>query len=156
MLGWRARTGMHARMSALSGSLSYARFFIEKELPKNFLNKAHDSIVAHAMRPLHPDEPETERSGWCVMGEALDVSMPNERVFLDGYINLGFRTDKWAIPGPLLKTKVREAEAAYKLRSGRERLGKREKAELKEVVRTMVREADVDGDVQISYEEFCE
>lgn len=134
MLGWRARTGMHARMSALSGSLSYARFFIEKELPKNFLNKAHDSIVAHAMRPLHPDEPDTERSGWCVMGEALDVSMPSERVFLDGYINLGFRTDKWAIPGPLLKTKVREAEAAYKQRSGRDRLGKREKAEIKEVV----------------------
>ena len=130
-------------MSALTGSLSYARFFIEKELPNIFsprgeaatsMSKAHEAIVSFAMRPLNPDEPDTERSGWCVMGEALDVSMPHERVFLDGYINLGFRTDKWAIPGPLLKTKVREAEAAYKERSGRDRLGKREKSEIKEVV----------------------
>lgn len=121
-------------MSALSGSLSYARFFAPRALPRGFLDKSHAKILHHAMRPLSPDEPDAERSGWCVLGEPLDVSMPPARVYLDGYLNLGLRTDRWAIPGPLLRTKVREAEAAYLAKQGRDRLGRRERAEIKEVV----------------------
>ena len=121
-------------MSALSGSLSYARFFVEEKLPKKFLDDAHDKIRHKAMRPLEPNDPAPQRSGWCVMGDPLDPDLPGERVFLDGYVNLGFRTDRWAIPGPLLKSKIREAEAKYLAKKGRERLGRRERAELKEVV----------------------
>jgi hypothetical protein len=127
-------------MSALSGSLSYSRFFVSLDgsegaaLPRDFLDRSHEKIVHHAMRPLVADEPDTERSGWCVLGDALDVSMPRERIYLDGFVNLGFRTDRWSIPGPLLRTKVREAELAYREKTGREKLARREKTELKEVV----------------------
>ena len=127
-------------MSALSGSLSYARFYAAppgaegRALPRGFLDRSHEKIVHHAMRPLVADEPDAERSGWCVLGDPLDVSLPRERIYLDGYLNLGFRTDRWAIPGPLLRTKVRQAEAAYLEKKGRERLGRRERAEIKEVV----------------------
>lgn len=121
-------------MSALSGTLSYQRFFVEKELPRDFLDKSYEAILQRAMRPLSADEPDGERSGWCVMGNGLDVDLPRERVYLDGFVNLGFRTDRWAIPGPLLRTKTREAEAAYLATTGRERLGRREKAEIKDVV----------------------
>lgn len=121
-------------MSALSGSLSYARFFVEEKLPKVFLDTSYDAIVHRALRPLEASDPEPQRSGWCVMGDPLDLSLPRERVYLDGFVNLGFRTDRWAIPGPLFKTKLREAEGKYLEKKGRERLGRREKAELKEVV----------------------
>ncbi len=125
-------------MSALSGSLSYARFFVSLSgtsvLPRDFLDKSHEKILHHAMRPLVPEEPESERSGWCAMGDAVDLSLPRERIYLDGYLNLGFRTDRWAIPGPLLRTKLRQAEAVYLQKKGRERLGRRERAEIKEVV----------------------
>lgn len=86
------------------------------------------------MRPLVPEEPEGERSGWCVMGDPLDLSLPRERIYLDGLLCLGFRTDRWAIPGPLLRTRLRQAEATYLEKKGRERLGRRERAELKEIV----------------------
>jgi recombination associated protein RdgC len=121
-------------MSATTGSLSYARFFVEEKLPRDFLDASYEAIEHRAMRPLDANEPDAERSGWCVMGDPLDVSLPRPRVYLEGYLNLGFRTDRWAIPGPLLKTKLREAEAKYLDKKGRERLGKREKAEIKEVV----------------------
>ena len=121
-------------MSALSGSLSYARFFVPSPLPRGLLDKSHDAILHHAMRPLSADEPDPERSGWCVLGDALDLSMPRDRIYLDGYVNLGFRTDRWAIPGPLLRARLREAEASYMTKKGRERLGRRERAEIKEVV----------------------
>ncbi len=127
-------------MSALSGSLSYSRFFVtvpgcdEGSLPRGFLDHSHAKILHHAMRPLDPDEPETERSGWCVLGDPTDVSLPKDRVYLEGFVNLGFRTDRWAIPGALLRTRLREAELAYREQTGRDKLGRRERAELKEVV----------------------
>jgi DNA recombination-dependent growth factor C len=121
-------------MSALSGSLSYQRFFVEQKLPRDFVARSHDAILAHAMRPLSPNEPDAERSGWCVMGEPLDVELDRSRIFLDGYLNLGLRTDRWAIPSALLKTRLREVEAAERARKERDRLGRREKAEIKELV----------------------
>lgn len=121
-------------MSALSGSLSYARFFARSPLPRGFLDRSYEKLVHHAMRPLSPEEPDPERSGWCVLGEPLDVSLPKDRVYLDGFVNLGLRTDRWAIPAPLLRSKVRQAEGVYLEKVGRERLGRRERAELKEVV----------------------
>ena len=44
-------------MSALSGSLSYARFFAPTSLPRGFLDKTHAKIRHNAMRPLSADEP---------------------------------------------------------------------------------------------------
>lgn len=121
-------------MSALSGTLSYQRFFVEKKLPRDFVAKSHEAILAHAMRPLSPNEPDAERSGWCVLGDPMDLELDRSRVFLDGFLNLGLRTDRWAIPSALFKTRLREVEAAEKARRDRERLGRREKAEIKELV----------------------
>jgi recombination associated protein RdgC len=60
-------------------------------------------------------------------------------VFYDRFINLGFRTDRWVIPGPLLKARLREAETAYLAKKGRERLSKHERVELKELVSRKLR-----------------
>lgn len=121
-------------MPALSGSLSYARFFVPEKLPRGFFDRSLEKIRHRAMRPLEASDPAPERAGWCVMGDPLDLSLPRERIFLDGWVNLGLRIDRWAIPGPLFKSKLREAEAKYLEKKGRERLGRRERAELKEVV----------------------
>ncbi len=121
-------------MSALSGSLSYQRFFVETKLPRDFVSRSHEAILKHALKPLHPNEPDAERSGWCVMGEPMDIELDRSRLFLDGFLNLGLRTDKWAIPSALFKTRLREVEAQEKQRRERDRLGRREKAEIKELV----------------------
>ena len=121
-------------MSALSGSLSYQRFFVDRTLPRDFVTKSHAAIVRHAMRPLSPNEPEAERSGWCVLGEPLDVELDRSRVFLDGFLNLGLRTDRWAIPSAVFKTRLREVEQEERTRKGRDRLGRNERAEIKELV----------------------
>lgn len=121
-------------MSALSGSLSYQRFFVEAKLHRDFVSRSHDAILKHAMRPLSPNEPDAERSGWCVMGDPMDIELDRSRLYTDGFLNLGLRTDKWAIPSALFKTRLREVEAAEKARKERDRLGRKEKAEIKELV----------------------
>jgi recombination associated protein RdgC len=121
-------------MPALKGSLTYTRLFVDGELPKGFRDSFPKSIRLRAMKPLEPDEEALERAGWCAIGEPFDVTPSYADVFYNEYLNLGYRTDKWKIPGALLRAKVREAEAAQLGRKGRERLSRQEKAELKELV----------------------
>lgn len=126
-------------MPALRGSLTYARFFVEGEPPDDFRERYMRSIRLRAMKPLEPDDEAPESSGWSRIGEPFEIELGYEDVFYNEYVNLGFRTDRWMIPGPLLRRKMREAEQALLAKKGRERLSRREKTELKEVVSRKLR-----------------
>lgn len=126
-------------MSALKGSLTYVRFFVEGELPDDFHDRFVKAIRLRASKPLEPDDEVPERWGWSRIGEPFELELDHEGVFFNEYLNLGLRADRWQIPGPMLRAKLREAEAAYLTKKGRERLGRKEKAELKELVSRKLR-----------------
>lgn len=126
-------------MTALRGTLTYARFYVEGEPPDGFREKYMRSVRHRAMRPLEVDEEDLERSGWCRIGEPFAIDLAYDDVFYASYINLGFRTDRWAIPASVLRRHVREAEKAYLEKKGRERLSRREKGELKLMVAKKLR-----------------
>lgn len=126
-------------MPALKGSLSYTRFFVQGQLPSDFRTRYPKAIRLRAMKPLAADEDVTERSGWCVLGEPFETEALYDDVFWNEFVNLGFRTDRWVIPGPLLRSKLREAESAALSRKGRERLSRAERAEMKEIVMKKLR-----------------
>ncbi len=126
-------------MSALKGSLSYARFFVEGDVPDDFRDRFMKAIRLRAMKPLDPDDELPERWGWARIGEPFELELDYESVFFNEYLNLGCRSDRWQIPGPMLRAKLREAEAAYLAKKGRERLGRTEKAEIKELVSRKLR-----------------
>jgi recombination associated protein RdgC len=144
-------------MPALKGSLSYARFFVDGEVPEDFRERYMRAIRLRAMKPLSADEDASERSGWCVIGEPFELDLRYDNVFYNNFVNLGFRTDRWALPGPLVRAKVSEAERAYREKKGRDRLSKRERAEIKEVVTRKLRKQFVPAmrviDVSWSIEE---
>src|SRR5262249_25963328 len=116
-----------------------ARFFAEGALPDDHRERFMRSIRLRAMKPLEPDEDELERSGWAKIGEPYVVDLGAEDVLFNEYVNLSFRTDRWVIPGPVLKTKMKEAEVAYLEKKKRERLSRSEKTELKLLVSKRLR-----------------
>jgi len=130
-------------MPALKGSLTYARFYVEdppkSELSGGFQERFLKAIQQKVLRPLDPNEPDPERSGWCRLAEPFELELQHEDVFQDDYVVLGVRTDRWAIPAPMLRAKLREAEGALLQKNGRERLSKKEKTELKELVSKKLR-----------------
>jgi len=126
-------------VSALRGSLTYARFFVDGDVPEDFREKYMRAIRLRAMKPLEPEDDDLERSGWCKIAEPFEIELHYDDVFYNEFLVLGIRTDRWAIPGPMLKARVREAEAAYLEKKGREKLGRKEKAELKENVARKLR-----------------
>jgi recombination associated protein RdgC len=121
-------------MPGLKGSLSYTRLFVEGELPDDFRSRFLRAIRLRALKPLEADDDALERSGWCAIGEPFELELTHDNVFYNEFINLGLRTDRWVIPGPLVRARLREAEAAYLDKKGRERLSKSERTELKELV----------------------
>lgn len=126
-------------MPALRGSLTYSRFFVDGEVPEDFREKYMRAIRLRAMKPLEAEDDDLERSGWSKLAEPFELELRYDDVFYNEFIVLGFRTDRWQIPGPILKARVREAEAAYLEKKGREKLGRKEKAELKESVARKLR-----------------
>jgi recombination associated protein RdgC len=126
-------------MPALSGSLTYARLYVEGDLPEDFRERYINTLRLRAMKPLEAEDDMPERSGFCAFGDPYELELSYERVFFNDFLNLGFRTDRWAIPPALLRANLREAELAYLERKGREKLTKREKNELKELVLRQMR-----------------
>jgi hypothetical protein len=126
-------------VSAHRGSLTYARFFVEGDLPEDFRERFMKAIRTRVMRPLESEDEDLERSGWCAMGDAYALELDYDAVFANEFLNLGFRTDRWVLPGPALRARLREAERAYLTKKGRERLTRSEKTELKELVSRKMR-----------------
>lgn len=118
-------------MSALKGSLSYVRLFVPEAPPKDFRERYMRAIRHRVIEPLGPDDDALERTGFCRIGEPFELQLRHDMVFFDGFINLGVRTDRWVFPGSLVKQRVREAEAAYLEKRGKQRLSRHERAELK-------------------------
>lgn len=128
-------------MSLFRGSLTYVRFFVAGDTPDDLESKGLTQIRRKMQRPLVAEDDEAERSGWCKVASAFDLEVDHMDVFYNEFVNLGFRTDKWAIPGALLRAKLGEAEKAYLEKKGRERLSKKEKLELKDLVSRKLRKS---------------
>jgi recombination associated protein RdgC len=118
-------------MAALSGSLTYSRFFVDTAPPKDFRERYMRAIRHRVIEPLRADSEDLERVGFCCIGEPFELELRHDLVIYEGFINLGVRTDKWVFPSSLVKARVREAEAAYVEKKGRQRLSRSERAELK-------------------------
>lgn len=126
-------------MGALAGSLTFTRFFVRGEPPKRFRDKFVENIQLRAFEPLAPESEEQEHVGWCAVGRVLDLELDHEKVFYNSYLDLGLRMDRWRVPGALLRAHLAEAEREALEKSGHEKLGKREKAELKARIITRLR-----------------
>jgi recombination associated protein RdgC len=121
-------------MSALRGSLTFSRFFVIGEVPDDVPGAYMKRIRAQAFQPLDPDEDLLQRHGWATSEDPFDTDLGHEKIFFNEYVTLGLRLDRWAIPGPLLKAHLREAEAKVLEKKGIEKLGRKAKLDLKDMV----------------------
>jgi hypothetical protein len=132
-------------MSLYRGPLTYRRLFVghtETSVdPLRAETRTLELLTANAFVPMDPEGEATERAGWCRSDDAFDLTFTNDNIFFNDFINLGLRIDRWAIPSSLLRAKCREAEAAYLVKKGRDRITKKERAEIKDMVARKLRAA---------------
>ncbi len=92
-------------MGALNGSLSYVRFLVDGDLPKNPGATLEKSIESRRFVPLSPTQETAESAGWVATEAPFDDALALTRdLFLFGdLIAITYREDKWAVPRPLVK-----------------------------------------------------
>lgn len=119
-------------MGVFNGSISVTKFFVEGELPTKQLSQTFlKNIHLRRFTELTIDGEEEETSGWCVAGNGLDLELAHQQVFLNSFVVLGLRVDRWRIPRPLFKAQFAEAAAEHLSRTGKDKLSKRDKDEIK-------------------------
>jgi DNA recombination-dependent growth factor C len=121
-------------VGALSGSLSYSRFFVEGELPPDFKTLYTQAVQQRAFEPLEAESDDEERLGWCNIEHPLDMEFDQTKLFYNEYLNIALRVDKWRIPGGILKAYCTEYERKYLAKNNKEKLGRNEKEDIKAVV----------------------
>jgi hypothetical protein len=118
-------------MGALRGKLTYSKFYVDGEVPKDLPGTSMRRIRGSAMRPLSPEEDETTRHGWCAIEDPNVIELGHEHVFVDELVCLGLRIDTWVVPKPLLRAHLEDAEQSLLEKKGLEKLGRKAKADLK-------------------------
>lgn len=121
-------------MGAFRGSITYSQFFVRGELPDDYQSRFIEPIAARVFRELDPAEEAEYRVGWCSIEDPFDLELTPEKVFYNGYLNLGFRVDTWRIPRSLFKGSFRDAERQYLAAQGIEKLSRSQKKDLEAVV----------------------
>ncbi len=128
-------------MGALEGSITFKSFYIDAELPKKFKETFLTAVRKSAFEPLQADSEDDKRLGWVNIQDPLDRTFASgNNIFFNEYLCLGLRMDRWAIPTPLLKAKLKEANKVFLESSGQERIGRRQRAAIKQQVIRGLRE----------------
>ena len=90
-----------------------------------------DAVRLRKFTPLAPEDEASEAVGWCVIERPFDLDFQPDRIFYDRFVQLGFRVDKWKIPGVLMRSQVADEEQRMLARAGREKLTRAEKEDIK-------------------------
>lgn len=109
------------------------------DVPDDLSGSSLKHIRAQAFEPLDPDEDIKERHGWASVVDPFDTEIDHEKCFFNEYLVLSMRLDRWAIPSALLKAQLADAERKLLEKKGMESLGRKAKAELKEMVTKKLR-----------------
>ncbi len=118
-------------MGVFNGSVTVTKFYVRGNVPKRFAAPYLEKIENAKFVELSVDDEASESVGWCVASSPLDLSLRHEQVYWGNYLVLGMRTDRWRIPRPLFKAQFDAAAQAWVERTGRQKMNKREKDELK-------------------------
>lgn len=121
-------------MSARRGSMTLTRLFVKGSPPRDFRHKYLQAIRLRVFQPLKPEEGNIESSGWCVMERPFDLEFDAGKVYDDRYVMLGLRIDRYRIPGSLIRAQMADEEQKLLSKSGKNRLSRNERLELKDKI----------------------
>jgi recombination associated protein RdgC len=118
-------------LGARGGTLTFTRFFTQGALPKDLRRKFLEAAQLRVFEPLKPEDEALEATGWCVMERPFDLELDSAKMFHDSFVLLGFRVDRYRIPGALLKSQISDEEQRQLAKGKKTKLSRNEKLEIK-------------------------
>lgn len=117
-------------MGLAEGGISYCTYYVDGELPEDYRQLYVQRIGMHGFEKLTPEAEADSTSGWVPIDDIVGQTFQTGNVFLNQYLVLALRIDKWAIPPLLVKAALKNAERGIKEEQGREHLSRMERGEL--------------------------
>jgi len=112
-----------------AGAITCRVYRLSEAPPPDFLEKAEADLRRHAFKPVNVDR--APRSfGWVRAQDVLDTDVRIENSMYDDYLVLGLRVDKVSVNARLVKAHFQRAAEERMRQTGRDRLGREEKAAL--------------------------
>lgn len=122
-------------MGFINGSASFVRFSVEGELPENPLDYIADRVMAFSFRDI--DDTYDEYSiGWVSVLNMFDAQFQYASYAAGDYITLTLRIDERKVSPAILKKFVQKEEERVKLEKQVPKLGRAQRVEIKERIRT--------------------
>ncbi|SHO43009.1 recombination-associated protein RdgC [Desulfopila aestuarii] len=122
-------------MGFINGSASFVRFSVEGELPENPLDFIADRVIAFSFRDI--DDTYDEYSiGWVSVLNMFDSQFQYASYAAGDYITITLRVDERKVSPAILKKFVQKEEERVKLEKQVPKLGRAQKVEIKERIRT--------------------
>lgn len=122
---------MEQPVGASKGSVSYTLYRVRGEVDRKEIGPMIERINEFRFRGLTPSSDSDIEHGWCVFDDMLSTEFTLENVVLDSYIRLGLRTDRWSLPGALMKARIEKLSQAKLAESKRAKATKREREEIR-------------------------
>lgn len=122
-------------MGLINGSITYKKFRLTDDLPKDFNETAGRSLARNAFREIDPKKNPEMSIGWVNPLNPTDSSLTLEKVLMGKYVVLGLRRDKKSLPAAILKAQVSDAIRATLRERRAKKLPREEMAGLRETVK---------------------
>ncbi|NDY43285.1 recombination-associated protein RdgC [Dissulfurirhabdus thermomarina] len=121
-------------MGILSAAVGVTRYRVVDPVPGDFWSWAADRVAARAFREREPDTAE-RRSGWAAVAHPLEEGVTLADMAFGDYLVLALRVDERRLPAAVLKKHCLREEARVAAETGRRRLPRQHRAEIRERVR---------------------
>ncbi len=118
-------------MGVSRGALTFTRLFVQGKPPKDLRKRYLEAVRLRKFTPLAPEDEASEAIGWCVIERPFDLDFQPDRIFYDRFVQLGYRVDKWKLPGVMVRSQVADEQQRMLSRAGREKLTRAEKDDIK-------------------------
>ena len=121
-------------MGLLKGPLTFSRFMVMGELPSDFSEMINRQLRQYAFQDLAGSS-EEKTMGWTSVENVLDTDFRQASYAWGDYLLFSLRVDRRTVPPSLLKIRALEAEKHYLKETGRKKVDKIAREEIREGVR---------------------
>lgn len=121
-------------MGLLKGPLTFSRFMVIGKVPSNFNDMINRQLRQYAFQDL-AGSPEEKTMGWTNIENVLDTDFREASYAWGDYLLFSLRMDRRSVPPSLLKIRALEAERHYLKETGRKKVDKIAREEIRDGVR---------------------
>lgn len=126
-------------MGIRRGGLTFTRYFVRGKPPRDLRKRYTRAVRAHVLAPLRPEDDATEAVGWCALERPFDLELDAAKLFDNSVLLVGFRVDRWRVPSALLRARLADEEQVLLAKTGKKRLSRDERTELKRSIALQLR-----------------